>query len=124
MAGAVSGRRIITTAAPTNFVANLLTGQVFENIPYDAELEIALVSATAAAAPATGLIAQVSCDSDIVLQDVNEPNLLIKATAPVYPDDFLITLVCVAGSRLFLQVRNNSVGDIVCFYQVRIRPLL
>jgi len=123
MAGAISGRRIITTAAPTNFVPNLLTGQIFETIPYDAFVEIALLQATAAAAPATGLIAQVACDSDIVLQDVNEVNLTIKATAPVYPDDYLINLTCVMGSRLFLQVRNNSIGDIVCFYAVRITPV-
>lgn len=120
MAGQVSGRRSLLTNA---FVANLLTGQIFENIPYDAQIEIALLSLTAAAAPATGLIAQVACDGDIVLQDINESNLLIKATAPIYPDDYAISLVCTAGSRLFLQVRNNSIGTLECFYAVRIQPV-
>jgi hypothetical protein len=120
MAGQVSGRRSLTAS---QFVANLLTGQIFENIPYDAQVEIALISATAAADPATGLIAQISCDGDIVLQDVNEPNLLVKTTAPVYPDDYAIQLACVAGSRLFMQLRNNSIGTIVAFYAVRISPL-
>lgn len=120
MAGQVSGRRSIGAAG---FVANLLTGQVFENIPYDANVEIALISATAAADPTTGLIAQVSCDGDIVLQDVNEPNLLVKATTAVYPDDYALQLQCTAGSRLFLQVRNNSIAAIVAFYGVRIQPI-
>lgn len=118
--GGVKGRRSI---AAGGFVANLLTGQVFENIDHDANVEIALISATAAADPATGIIAQVSCDGDIVLQDINEPNLLVKATSPVYPDDFIITLQCVGGSRVFLQVRNNSIGAIVVFYDVRVQPI-
>lgn len=115
------GRRSI---AAGGFVPNLLTGTIFETIPNDAQVEVALISATAAADPATGLIAQVACDADMVLQDVNEPNLLVKATAPVYPDDFQLTLVCVGGSKLYLQVRNNSIGAIVCFYAVKITPLL
>jgi hypothetical protein len=69
------------------------------------------------------VVAQVSCDGDIVLQDVNEPNLLVKTTAPIYPDDYALQMACTAGSRLFLQVRNNSIGTIVCFYAVRISPL-
>lgn len=120
MAGQVSGRRSI---AAGGFVANLLTGQIFENIPFDANVEIALISATAAADPTTGIIAQIACDGDIVLQDVNEPNLVVKATAPVYPDDYAIQLQCTAMSRLFLQVRNNSIGAIVVFYGVRLQPI-
>lgn len=115
-----SGRRSIGAGA---FIANLLTGTVFEQVPVDARVQIALISATAAADPATGLIAQVTCDSDMALQDVNEPNLLVKATAPVYPDDYHLEMLCVRGSKLYLQVRNTSVGAIVCFYSVRIEPL-
>src|SRR5574341_396469 len=120
MAGQVSGRRSV---AAGGFIANLLTGQIFENIPYDANVEIALVSATAAADPATGIVAQVACDGDIVLQDVNEPNLLVKATAPIYPDDYALALQCTMGSRLYLQVRNNSIGAIVVFYAVKLSAI-
>ncbi len=116
-----SGRRSI---AAGSFVPNLLVGTIFETIPNDSVVKVAMLSATAAADPTTGLIAQVTCDSDMALQDVNEPNLTVKATAPIEPDDFLLRLVCVAGSKLYLQVRNNSVGAIVCFYAVTIEPLL
>jgi len=115
-----SGRRDMAAGA---YVANLLVGTIFETIPIDANVNVGLIQNVAAAAPATGLVAQVSCDSDIVLQDVNEPNLTIKATAPIYPDDFQIELQCVAGSKLYLQVRNNSVGALVVFYAVKISPI-
>jgi hypothetical protein len=121
MAGQVSGRRSLTAA---QFTANLLTGQIFENIPYDAQVDIALNQAAVDGTPALGLIAQVACDGDIVLQDVNEQNVQIKATAPIWPDDYTIQLACVAGSRLFIQVRNNSAATThICFYAVRISPL-
>ena len=121
MAGQVSGRRSIAAAV---FVPNLLTGQIFENIPYDAQVDIALNQAAVDGTPALGLIAQVACDGDIVLQDVNEQNIQIKATAPIWPDDYTIQLACVAGSRLFIQVRNNSVATThICFYAIRISPI-
>jgi hypothetical protein len=121
MAGQVSGRRSIAAGV---FIPNLLTGQIFENIPYDAQVDIALNQAAVDGTPALGIIAQVACDGDIVLQDVNEQNLQIKATSPIWPDDYTIQLACIAGSRLFMQIRNNSAATThVCFYAVRISPL-
>jgi hypothetical protein len=121
MAGQISGRRSIAAGV---FIPNLLTGQIFENIPYNAQVDIALNQAAVDGTPALGVIAQVSCDGDIVLQDVNEQNVQIKATAPIWPDDYTIQLACLAGSRLFLQIRNNSAATThVCFYAVRISPL-
>jgi hypothetical protein len=121
MAGQVSGRRSIAAAV---FIPNLLTGQIFENIPYNAQVDIGLTQAAVDGTPALGLIVQVACDGDIVLQDVNEQNVQIKATAPIWPDDYTIQLACLAGSRLFLQARNNSAATThILFYAVRISPL-
>jgi hypothetical protein len=121
MAGQVQGRRSLAAAV---FIPNLLTGQIFENIPYNAQVEIGLCQAAVDGTPALGLIAQVACDGDIVLQDINEQNIAIKSTAPIWPDDYTIQLACLMGSRLFIQVRNNSAATThICFYGVRISPL-
>lgn len=121
MAGQVSGRRSLAAGV---FTPNLLTGQIFENILYNAQVDIALNQAAVDGTPALGIIAQVACDGDIVLQDVNEQNIQIKATSPIWPDDYNIQFACLAGSRLFIQVRNNSAATThVVFYAVRLSPL-
>jgi hypothetical protein len=93
---------------------NLLTGQIYETVPYNALIEIGVVQS------ATGLIMSISCDQDIVLQDVGQTNIPIKATPPVYPDDFLPGFVCLAGSKLYIAVRNPTAGTLTGFYSVRI----
>jgi len=107
----MQGNRSLATLTS---VANLLTGQVFETIPYNALVEIAVVQS------ATGLIVGINCDSDVVLQDVGETNILIKTTFPVYPDDFMPGFVCLAGSKLYISVRNPTAGTLTLFYAVRI----
>lgn len=96
---------------------NLLTGQIYEFMPYDALVEVGIVQS------ATGLIMSISCDTDVVVQDVGQTNIPIKATPPVYPDDFMPGFACMAGSRLFLAVRNPTAGTLTGFYSVRITPL-
>jgi hypothetical protein len=93
---------------------NLLTGQIYETVPYNALIEIGVVQS------ATGLIMSISCDQDIVLQDVGQTNIPIKATPPVYPDDFLPGFVCLAQSKLYIAVRNPTGGTLTGFYAVRI----
>ncbi len=97
--------------------ANILSGQVYEWIPYDAQIEVGLVQS------ATGLIASINCDSDVVLQDVGQTNIPIKATPPVYPDEFMPPFACVAGSHLFIALRNPTAGTLSGFYEVRINPV-
>ena len=97
--------------------ANLLTGQVYEWIRQPSWIEVGLVQS------ATGLIASVSCDSDIVLQDVGQTNIPIKATPPVYPDEFLAGFACMPGSRIIIAVRNPTAGTLTGFYVVRITAL-
>jgi len=96
--------------------ANLLAGQVYEWVPWDAFIEVGFTQS------ATGLIFSINCDTDIVLQDIGQTNALIKATPPIYPDDFMPGFSCVAGSHLFLAVRNPTAGTLTGFYEVRITP--
>ena len=98
-------------------VANLLTGQIYEWIRQPSWIEVGLTQS------ATGLIASVACDSDVVLQDVGETNIIIKATPPVYPDEFLTGFACMPGSRVIVAVRNPTAGTLTMFYVVRITPL-
>jgi len=98
-------------------IANLLTGQIFERIPYDAIIEVGVVQS------ATGCIMSVACDTDIVLQDIGQVNIPIKATPPVYPDDFMPGFACEAGSRLFVAIRNPTAGTLTGFWAVRINAV-
>jgi hypothetical protein len=98
-------------------VANVLVGQVYETVPFNALVEIGLIQTV------TGMIASVACDSDIVLQDTGETNMTVRATPPLYPDDFLPGFVCIAGSKLFVACRNPTAGTIVLFYDVRLTAL-
>ena len=93
---------------------NLLVGQVYETIPYNALVEVGLVQS------ATGLIAGIACDQDIVLQDVGQTNIPIKATPSVYPDEYLPGFVCLGGSKLYISLRNPTGGTLTGFYNVRI----
>jgi len=108
------GNRSLTTATS---VANLLTGQVYEWIRSPSWVEVGITQS------ATGLIASVACDSDIVLQDVGETNIPIKATPPVYPDEFLAGFACMPGSRIIVAVRNPTGGTLTLFYIVRITAI-
>jgi len=110
MRGTISLATLVSTA-------NLLTGQVYEFIPYDALVEIGVVQS------ATGLIMSISCDQDVVVQDVGQTNIPIKATPPVYPDEYMPGFACMAGSRLYIAVRNPTGGTLTGFYSVRITQL-
>jgi len=107
------GQRAILTVTS---VANLLSGQVYEFIGEDSLVEIGMSQNV------TGLIASVSCDNNIAMQDVGESNIVVKATAPIYPDDMFISFECVAGSRLIIAVRNPTGGTITVMYAGRITP--
>lgn len=96
---------------------NLLSGQVYEFMPYDALVEIGVCQS------ATGLIMGIACDTDVVVQDVGQTNIPIKSTPPVYPDEYMPGFACAGGSRVFLSVRNPTAGTLTGFYSVRITQL-
>ena len=103
------GRRATTVAA-----ISLLQGTIYEFIPVDSLVEIGLITDT------TGLIASIFCDNEVALQDNGETNVTVRATGPIYPDDFWYSFSCIAGSRLVISVRG-VVG--VVFWGGRITPV-
>lgn len=95
-------------------VSNQLAGEFFEFLPYNAVVEVGLCQS------ATGLLIDLITGGDVVAKDAVP---LIKATSPIYPDDFTLQDVVGAGERLVLAIRNTTGGALTLLYTVRITPL-
>ena len=95
-------------------IANLLSGEFFEFLPYNALIEVGLNQS------ATGLVIDFISGKDVVAKDLTP---LIKATAPVYPDEFSLQDIGAAGERLTLAVRNTTAGALTLLYTIRISPV-
>lgn len=94
---------------------NLLSGSIYEYLPFDAYIEVAMVSAVANA-----LRGQVVSGSDVLMED----GLLSGANrVPVYPDDFNLQDYAAAGDRLVLRVQNTTAGAVTVLYAVKITPV-
>lgn len=93
---------------------NVLAGSQWEFLPFHARLEFGF------AASAIGLVIDVYTGSDTLCEEMVP---LIKATAPVYPDDFTLTDVAAAGERIKVRVRNTTGGALTLLTTVRITPL-
>ncbi len=106
-------KSITLAALVTN--ANVLAGEFFEFPPYNALVEVGLCQS------ATGLLVDFITGTDVVAKD-HVP--LIKATSPVYPDDFQLSDVAAFGERLVLAVRNPTAGSLTLLYTIRITPYL
>lgn len=95
-------------------VANLLAGEFFEFLPYNALIEIGLAVSAA----------QVNIDlitgSDVIGKDIKP---LVKATAPVYPDDFPYQDIAAAGERIIIAARETAAATPTLLYTVRITPV-
>ena len=79
-----------------------------------ASLEFAITSDVAS------VTASVFSGSDVLLENGDVP---VKATAPVYPDDYFLSDVANAGERLNISLRNNNAGTATVRSAVRIYPL-
>jgi hypothetical protein len=96
---------------------NLLSGSQFEFLPYDAELEFAVVGD----ANAADLRVDVYSGQDVLLENA-EPSALNRI--PLYPDDFTLTDVAAAGERIKIRVRNlNATLARTVFFSLRINPI-
>jgi hypothetical protein len=107
--------RVTTTNLPANGVAYPLAGSQYEYLPFNARVEFAIV------ANAATVDCSVYSGSD-VLQQGGPPTT--KATPPVYPDDFMLDDVAMAGERISVVLRetgNVATTDIETV--VRITPL-
>lgn len=91
--------RVTTTNLAANAQAFPLQGNQYEFLPFNARVEFAIV------ANAAGIDVTVYSGSDVLQQ--NGP-ATVKTTPPLYPDDFLLDDVAMAGERLNLILRETA----------------
>jgi hypothetical protein len=91
--------RVTTTNIPANATAFPLQGNQYEYLPFPALVEFAIVANVATIA------ATVYSGSDVLQQ---AGAVTVKATSPVYPDDFLLSDVAMAGERLSVELRETG----------------
>lgn len=104
----------VSTSIPANgTVDNVLQGNQYEFLPFNALLEFGIVAA------ATGLLTDVYSGSDTLIEsgDVSSAN-----RSPIYPDDFNLTDVAGAGERIKVRIRNTTGAAIIAKTTVRITP--
>jgi hypothetical protein len=92
-----------------------LQGSQYEYLPFNAYVEFAILQVAATDAN----LATVFSGSD-VLQE--QSAIDVKATAPTYPDDFLLADAAAAGERLGVQITKVDTNDKINI-AVRITPL-
>ena len=106
-------QKTVSVGANAN-ITNQLAGEFYEFLPYNALVEVGLVQS------ATGLLIDFISGTDVVAKDFDP---LIKATTPIYPDDFSLQDIAAAGERLVLAVLNTTGGALTLKYTVRISPV-
>ncbi|MGH7510994.1 MAG: hypothetical protein ACREMZ_16270 [Gemmatimonadales bacterium] len=92
-----------------------LAGNQYEQLPFNARVELAIV--------ATAVTVDVAAYSGSdVLQQAGPP--IVKATSPLYPDDFLLDDVAMAGEKISVQARETgNVATTVLETVAKITPL-
>jgi len=107
--------RVTTTNLAANATAFPLAGNQYEYLPFPARVEFAIV------ASADEVDVTVYSGSDVLQQ--NGP-ATVKATSPVYPDDFLLDDVAAQGERLNVVLRETAgTGTVDIQTVVKITPL-
>ncbi len=95
--------------------ANVLEGSQFEFLPFNAFLEFGLVGD----ANAIDLFVDVYSGQDVLAEDMQ---ISAANRIPVYPDDFPLTDVAMAGERIKIRVRNVNAAARTIFFNLRITP--
>lgn len=95
-------------------VDNVLSGKVYEFMPYDGEVRFGIV------ASAVGMRATVISGSDVLYDD---QELSAANRFPVDPDDFSLTDIAAATERLVVALRNTTAGAITVNTVVKIEPV-
>lgn len=108
--------KTITIDAATATVTTPWTGNQYEYLPFDAQIEVALLADTA-----DTFNAAVFSGTDVLLQNSQIDNLAI-AVPITYPDDYSLDDVAAAGERLGCQLTNATGGIATVRTQVRITP--
>jgi hypothetical protein len=105
----------VTSTAAGATTVNVLSGSVYEYLPFNAQVEFGIVGDAAGEGRVTVL-----SGSDTVME---ESSISRQARFPVYPDDFSLVDVAAAGERLVVRHRNIGAGANNLFWAVRITPL-
>jgi hypothetical protein len=107
--------RTSTTNIAANGTSFPLQGNQYEYLPFNAQVEFAVI------ANAAGILVTVYSGSD-VLQQAGAAT--VKSTSPVYPDDFLLADIAMAGERISVELRETAgVATTDIETVVRITPL-
>ena len=106
----------VRTALAGNGTADVLVGQLFETLPFNANVEIGI------ATDAVGVLATVQSGSDTLGDEIP---VTVKAinTSPVYPDDFDLQDVAAQGEKLRIKLRDTSGAARVVMTTVKITAL-
>lgn len=96
---------------------NLLTGSLFERLPFPAMLEFAVNGD----ANGADMRMDIYSGMDVIIE--NSP-LNVKAALPVYPDDFLLNDAADYGEQIKIRVRNTSAaGARTVYWAMMVTPL-
>jgi len=100
-------------AGATN--TNVLSGSIFEYLPFNAYIEFGLVGDAAGELRVT-----VTSGQDVVLEEapISRANRF-----PVKPDDYTLNDVARAGERLVVKVRNTGAGANNLFWSLNLTPV-
>lgn len=106
-------RKEISVAANST-VDNIVTGSIYEFMPFNAALNIGMTGS------ATGLVATVNTGSDTLLE---ESPLTIKTTFPLIPDEMDLQDRTLAGERLVIRLRNTTGAALTVRALIQISPV-
>ena len=95
-------------------IDNLVTGSIYEFMPFNAALNIGMTGSAA------GLVATINTGSDTLLE---ESPLNIKSTFPIIPDEMDLQDRTLAGERLVMRIRNTTAGALTIRALVQISPI-
>lgn len=93
---------------------NVLTGSIYEFLPWNAAISIGLNGS------ATGLVATINSGSDTVLE---EAPVNVSTAFPVIPDDMFAQDVAAGGERLVIKVRNTTGGALTLRSLIQMTPV-
>lgn len=95
--------------------SNVLSGSVYEYLPYNALIEIGLVDDTQQEQRVSVL-----SGSDVLMEESPVSN---GARMPLYPEDYVISDYAAAGDRIVIRTRNTGAAARVLRWAVKISPV-
>jgi len=106
--------KVQTTVAANATVDNVITGNQYEFLPFNAQLDFGIVAAAA------GIVMDVYSGSDTLIE---AGSCSAANRSPIYPDDFDLRDVAMGGERIKVRLRNTTGAGIVVNTTVRITPV-